>query len=198
MEGELNLGLRYKQGQGVRKDMVAAAGWFRRAADRGWSEAQFELGRCLLLGQGVGRDVAAAAVLFHEAIDGGGYDGDAEVYFHLGEMYLDGTGVDQSTELATKHLRIAAAKGSPDYRRPALELLEWIARAATAPVPAAAAATAAAPTAAAAPVPNPCSFCGAPDATKLCGGCRAARYCDQGCQRKHWRGAHKANCGNAA
>jgi hypothetical protein len=41
------------------------------------------------------------------------------------------------------------------------------------------------------PVPNPCSFCGAPGATKLCGGCKAARYCHTDCQRQHWKGAHK-------
>ncbi|KAG2497001.1 hypothetical protein HYH03_005006 [Edaphochlamys debaryana] len=30
---------------------------------------------------------------------------------------------------------------------------------------------------------------------KQCGGCRAVRYCCSECQRQHWRGGHKAECG---
>ncbi|KAG2500979.1 hypothetical protein HYH03_000801 [Edaphochlamys debaryana] len=30
---------------------------------------------------------------------------------------------------------------------------------------------------------------------KQCGGCRAVRYCCTECQRQHWRGGHKAECG---
>ncbi len=29
---------------------------------------------------------------------------------------------------------------------------------------------------------------------KLCGGCRAVRYCGVDCQRAHWRGGHRADC----
>ena len=46
-----------------------------------------------------------------------------------------------------------------------------------------------------------CSFCGAPNAKLVCAACKEARYCDQACQRRHWKRAtepHKAVCSRAA
>ena len=49
--------------------------------------------------------------------------------------------------------------------------------------------------------PLACAACGStvPKARtfKVCTGCRAARYCDQQCQKQHWR-AHKRECRQAA
>ncbi|KAG2490970.1 hypothetical protein HYH03_010644 [Edaphochlamys debaryana] len=33
---------------------------------------------------------------------------------------------------------------------------------------------------------------------KRCGGCRAVRYCGAACQRAHWQGGHRAECGAVA
>ncbi|KAG8695016.1 hypothetical protein FRC08_008114 [Ceratobasidium sp. 394] len=40
-----------------------------------------------------------------------------------------------------------------------------------------------------------CSLCGNPSASlKKCGRCKQARYCDNLCQRKHWKKGHKTVC----
>ncbi|KAG8707024.1 hypothetical protein FRC09_002071 [Ceratobasidium sp. 395] len=40
-----------------------------------------------------------------------------------------------------------------------------------------------------------CSLCGNPSASlKKCGRCKQARYCDDTCQRKHWKKGHKTVC----
>lgn len=39
-----------------------------------------------------------------------------------------------------------------------------------------------------------CAACGAPEAPSLCTGCRALRYCNKTCQKRHWRGGHKEKC----
>lgn len=38
-----------------------------------------------------------------------------------------------------------------------------------------------------------CLTCGEPDAPKKCGKCKAARYCDEKCQKSHWED-HKPYC----
>ncbi|QRV96642.1 MYND Zn-finger protein [Ceratobasidium sp. AG-Ba] len=40
-----------------------------------------------------------------------------------------------------------------------------------------------------------CSLCGNPSASlKKCGRCKQVRYCDDSCQRKHWKKGHKTVC----
>lgn len=43
-----------------------------------------------------------------------------------------------------------------------------------------------------------CAACDAPGATLQCARCRIAMYCGRECQRRHWRAAHKAECGARA
>ncbi len=62
------LGECYEQGlQGVEKDDERAAVCYRRAADKGSSQAQFHLGRCYAEGRGVEKDMQKAAALFEQA-----------------------------------------------------------------------------------------------------------------------------------
>src|SRR3989442_867918 len=47
------IGWHYYLGQGVTKDFVEAATWFRKAADQGDSSAQWLLGICYARGEGL-------------------------------------------------------------------------------------------------------------------------------------------------
>ena len=51
-----NLGVCYKNGQGVTQDYYEAVKWYRKAAEQGHARAQFNLGVCYKNGQGVTQD----------------------------------------------------------------------------------------------------------------------------------------------
>jgi TPR repeat protein len=50
---QYNLGLCYKNGEGVEKDYVEAVKWFRKAAEQGHAGSQFMLGARYYYGEGV-------------------------------------------------------------------------------------------------------------------------------------------------
>ena len=64
---QLNLGLLYDNGQGVRQDHVEAAAWYRKAAEQGNADAQFNLGGLYNDGQGVRKSYARAAAWYEKA-----------------------------------------------------------------------------------------------------------------------------------
>src|SRR5258708_32076627 len=66
---EVELGLRYYKGQGVAKNQVEAAKWFRKAAEQNHALAQFDLGRCYENGEGVGKDHVEAAKWYRKAAE---------------------------------------------------------------------------------------------------------------------------------
>ncbi|WP_420427476.1 tetratricopeptide repeat protein [Algiphilus sp.] len=108
----INLANLYVQGQGVARDLVAAAAWYRRAAEAGDPVAQVHLGEAYEAGSGVARDNQAAARWFREAAA----QGDAQGAFNLGVMLATdfGAGLEHSSHAQ----RVAA--------------LEWLAQAAEA------------------------------------------------------------------
>jgi uncharacterized protein len=55
-ETQVQLGLRYDKGEGVAKDQVEAAKWFRKAAEQNYAKAQYNLGVCYEEGGGVAKD----------------------------------------------------------------------------------------------------------------------------------------------
>jgi hypothetical protein len=61
----------YRNGQGVSKDYAEALEWFRKAAERGHPQAQFNLGNMYLKGQGVKPDREEARKWFTKAADRG-------------------------------------------------------------------------------------------------------------------------------
>ncbi|MBQ5365850.1 MAG: sel1 repeat family protein, partial [Thermoguttaceae bacterium] len=61
------MGRCYFIGVGTDPDRHVAAKWFRRAAERGYVEAQILYGKALLSGQGVKVDRVAAAQWFAKA-----------------------------------------------------------------------------------------------------------------------------------
>ena len=74
---QVNLGLMYEQGQGVRQDYAQAVQWYRKAAEQGYAGAQVNLGLMYEQGQGVRQDYAQAVQWYRRAVEQG--DTDAQV-----------------------------------------------------------------------------------------------------------------------
>jgi TPR repeat protein len=68
---QFKLGLRYKDGQGVPKDLQQAFRRFRKAAIQGHAEAQFQLAVCYQEGLGVPKDPGEAAKWYRRAAERG-------------------------------------------------------------------------------------------------------------------------------
>ena len=66
-ESQFQLGRCYDKGEGVPRDLVEAAKWYRKAAVQGLARAQDNLGLCYDLGEGVAQDHAEAAKWFRKA-----------------------------------------------------------------------------------------------------------------------------------
>jgi TPR repeat protein len=62
-----NLAALYATGEGVSKDLKAAALWYGKAAEQGYAVAQHNLGGMFETGQGVDQDPATAAVWYNLA-----------------------------------------------------------------------------------------------------------------------------------
>lgn len=94
------LGECFAEGNGVPRDGYVAAKFFKMAADKGHSYAQYSLGAmCLLLDQ-----PKNAAMYFKMAAE----QGNAEAQFNLAQMYYFGNGVKLSYTEAVKWLEKAA------------------------------------------------------------------------------------------
>ncbi|MEO8187207.1 MAG: tetratricopeptide repeat protein [Burkholderiaceae bacterium] len=109
-EAQYRLGLMYKFGWGVERDLESAANWLRRAADQQHAEAQAELGVLYKLGRGVKEDAAEATRWFRRAADSG--VGIAQL--NLARAYKDGAGVKKDLAEAYAWFTIAAGNGYVD------------------------------------------------------------------------------------
>lgn len=103
-----NLGVLYRDGQGVRQNNREAVRLFRAAAAQGHMLAQFNLGRLYEVGQKVRRDYAEAAHWYRKAADQG-YD---MAQNNLGTLYQWGRGVRRDYVEAARWYRSAAEKGN--------------------------------------------------------------------------------------
>lgn len=117
--GDLNamyqLGLRFQQGQGVRKDYGEAVMWFHRAAAEGNADAMLQLGFLHENdGRGVPHDVSKAALWYSKAAK----LGNGTAMFFLGTLYWGGRGVRQDMVEAYKWLDLATVySNSEDGRK---------------------------------------------------------------------------------
>jgi hypothetical protein len=91
-------------------DWPEAARCFRKAAEAGYSPAQYELGRLYADGLGVEHDLKQAALWYRKAAD----QGDAEAQNNLGALYAKGQGVRRSDSQAVRWYRLAAAQNDPE------------------------------------------------------------------------------------
>jgi TPR repeat protein len=74
--------------------------WFRKAANQGYEQAQFNLGVLYQTGQGVPPDYAAVAGWWRKAAD----RGFTKAAFNLGVMYQTGKRVPQDYTEAVKYI----------------------------------------------------------------------------------------------
>jgi TPR repeat protein len=105
---QYNLGVMYREGQGVPQDYKEAVKWFRLAAEQGDAYAQNNLGVMYREGRGVPQDYKEAVKWYRLAAE----QGDAIAQNDLGVMYTNGQGVPQDYKEAVKWYRKAAEQGN--------------------------------------------------------------------------------------
>jgi TPR repeat protein len=104
------LGILYRLGRGVPKDLDEAMDMLRRAASLGSSGAQFQVGDMYLRGQGVEQDLLEAARWYTRAAE----QGHPVAQYSLGILYKLGGGVRKSSARSVKWLARSAAQGVPE------------------------------------------------------------------------------------
>jgi len=119
-EAQLQLGLRYAEGDGVIQNDKEAAKWFALAAKQGLAEAQYHYGLALLEGRGVVQDYKAA----FSWIEKPAKRGYAKAQYSLGELYRYGTGTATDKARAYLWFNLAAAQGV-DAAAKARDSLVW-------------------------------------------------------------------------
>ncbi len=120
-QSQTELGVMYYTGEAVSKtlsgqvrdnDPGLAAGWFYRAAEQGYADAQFNLGLMYINGEGIEQDTVQAVELFKKAAEQGNIDAQN----NLGALYYTGEGVERNVDIAIEWFEKAAALGSDDAR----------------------------------------------------------------------------------
>jgi len=106
-KAQLQLGLRYYEGDGVIQNDKEAAKWFALAAKQGLPEAEYHYGLMLLKGRGVVQDYNAA----FNWIEKPAKRGYAKAQYSLGELYRYGTGTAINKARAYLWFNLAAAQG---------------------------------------------------------------------------------------
>jgi TPR repeat protein len=119
-EAQLQLGMRYAEGDGVIQNDKEAAKWFALAAKQGLAEAQYHYGLALLQGRGVVQDYKAA----FSWIEKPAQRGYAKAQYSLGELYRYGTGTAVDKARAYLWFNLAAAQGV-DAAAKARDSLVW-------------------------------------------------------------------------
>jgi TPR repeat protein len=89
----------------VPQDYAQAALWYRKAAEQGDADAQFDLGDLYDTGRGVLRDYTQAALWYRKAAE----QGDADAQDALGDLYNTGRGVPRDYAEAYFWYDLAAA-----------------------------------------------------------------------------------------
>ena len=113
-QAQLQLGLLYFHGHGVRESDTQATQWFQLAARQGLAEAQYLLGNMYAYGLApVAADAdpqRLAAQWYFEAAR----QGHAQAQFSLGILFVTGSGVVQDEQEARRWMARAAAQGHAD------------------------------------------------------------------------------------
>jgi TPR repeat protein len=137
--GEVEYGLRLREGEGVAADPIEAERLFMSAQAKGLPAADRALGRLYLSGLVASPGDDEAFALVKKAADAG----DPEAQFFYGEKLEEGMHISQDLHAALAYYKMAAASGDPDvafnaekWTRGLEERLAREAAEATAPAPA--------------------------------------------------------------
>ncbi len=106
-KSKLSLGIMYRMGFGVPKDMKKAAKWIGFSAEQGDDTAQFLLGNMYATGKGVEQNDYIAAKWIKLSAE----QGDASVQNLLGSLYEKGIGLPKDVVAAKKWYKLAADQG---------------------------------------------------------------------------------------
>ena len=91
-----------------KKNYTEAVKWYRKAAEQGFANAQYNLGYCYAHGEGVTQDYYEAVKWYRKAAA----QGFARAQCNLGACYYNGEGVTKDYAEAVKWYRKAAEKGN--------------------------------------------------------------------------------------
>ena len=97
----------YNNNIGVAMDKERAVEWYTKAAEKGCSEARFNLGVCYAQGKGVTMDKEKAVGWYTMAAE----KGCSDAKFNLGVCYEHGRGVAMDKEKAVEWYKKAAEQG---------------------------------------------------------------------------------------
>lgn len=104
---QLDLGVRYRNGDGVPHDTMQTVAWYRKAAEQGYAKAQLYLGGMYDRGEGVPQDGQQAVAWYRKAAE----QGHAPAQFCLGIMYDVGRWVPQDYRQAYAWYSVSVANG---------------------------------------------------------------------------------------
>ena len=104
---QYELGVMYKNGEGVPQNYSKAVKWFRMAAEQGDSNAQYSLGLKYSVGHGVPQNYPEAAKWHRKSAE----QGCSAAQLSLARMYDRGNGVRQNELLAYMWSNLAANRG---------------------------------------------------------------------------------------
>ena len=110
---QCHMGQRCFRGEGVPKDEVAGATWYRKAAEQGYAEGECRWGDCLRMGRGVEKDEAAGVEWYRKAAD----QGHVGAKYRLGECFRLGQGTRQDVQAAQQWYYEAAEEGHAGAQR---------------------------------------------------------------------------------
>ena len=104
---QLEVAVRYQEGDGVIRNDRAAGQWLEKAAAQGGADAEFQYAMALLEGRGVVQDYQSAFKWMSKAA----HQGYAPAQYQLGQLYQFGTGTLISKPDAYLWYNVAAAQG---------------------------------------------------------------------------------------
>ena len=115
-QAQNNLGVMYKDGQGVKQDFSEAARWFQRAARQDNTLAQLNLGWLYHAGKGLSQNADSARYWYSQAAQ----KGHATAQLNLGILYLQ----QKDTTTAIHWLQQASQQGNSGAQRILQRLLK--------------------------------------------------------------------------